>query len=194
MQRGFAGNSDIRFGHPSWILRPSLGPLVRELLFFYRDAKSLRGANLVFMLALIIAMCIYAFNAETKYAIEVFLLHIDLCMGMASLSSGTMISSRYMKERLEVSVIRTAVIYTGLAFNAWFWWRSLDPLLPTPCKREADEEITTKHRTYVMYIVKVDIYGPLRTFMKIFTCLGFAGLELSSLFRGVYSKPTRNTK
>lgn len=154
--------------------------------FFYRDAKSLRGANIVFILALLIALCIYPFNAETKYAIEVFLLQIDLCMGMASLSSGTMFSSRYMKEKLEVSVIRAAVIYTGLSFNAWFWWRSLDPLLPTPCKREADEEITTKHRTYVMYIVKVDIHGPVRTFIKIFTCLGFAGLKLSSLSWSVF--------
>lgn len=63
--------------------------------------------------------------------------------------------------------------------------RSLDLLLPTPCKKEADEEIATKHRTYVMYIVKVDIYGKVRTVMKILTYLGFAGLTLSSLSWGL---------
>lgn len=187
MQCGFAGNPDI-YG-----LGIRLGYYTQALAvwfanyFFYRDAKSLRGANLIFILALLIALCIYVFNAETTYAIEVFLLlQIGLCMGMVSLNSGTRFSSRYMKEKLEVNVIRTAVIYTGLAFNAWFWWRSLDLLLPTPCKQEADEEITTKHRTYVMYIVKVDIYGPVRTIMKIFTCLGFAGLTLSSLSWSVF--------
>lgn len=187
MQCGFAGNPDI-YG-----LGIRLGYYTQALAvwfanyFLYRDAKSLRGANLIFILALLIAICIYAFNAGTTYAIEVFLLlQIGLCMGMVSLSSGTRFSSRYMKEMLEVNVIRTAVIYTGLAFNAWFWWRSLDLMLPTPCKQEADGEITTKHRTYVMYIVKVDIYGPVRTAMKVFSCLGFAGLTLSSLSWGVF--------
>lgn len=187
MQCGFAGNPDI-YG-----LGIRLGYYTQALAvwfanyFFYRDVKSLRGANLIFILALLITICIYAFNAEKTYAIEVFLLlQIGLCMGMVSLSSDTRFSSRYMKEKPEANVIRIAVIYTGLAFNAWFWWRSLDLMLPTPCKQEADEEITTKHRTYVMYIVKVDIYGPVRTVMKILTCLGFACLTLSPLSWGVF--------
>lgn len=98
MQCGFAGNPDI-YG-----LGIRLGYYTQALAvwfanyFFYRDAKSLRGANLIFILALLIALCIYAFNAETTYAIEVFLLlQIGLCMGMVSLSSGTRFSSRYMK-------------------------------------------------------------------------------------------------
>lgn len=187
MRCGFAGNPDIyglgiRLGYNTQALAVWFANY-----FFYRDAKSLRGANLIFILALLIAVCIYTFNARTTYAIEVFLLlQIGLCMGIVSLSSGTRFSSRYMKERLGVNVIRTAVIYTGLAFNAWFWWRSLDLMLPTPCKQEADEEIVTTHRTFVMYIIKVDIYGPVRTVMKTFTCLGFAGLSLSSLSWGLF--------
>lgn len=62
----------------------------------------------------------------------------------------------------------------------------MDLMLPTPCKQEAVEEIATKHRTFVMYIVKADIYGPVRTVMKIFTCLGFAGLTLSSISWGLF--------
>lgn len=56
-----------------------------------------------------------------------------------------------MKKRLEVNIIQIAVIYTGLAFNTWFWSGNLDLLLPKPYKQEANAKITTKHYTYVIY-------------------------------------------
>ncbi|MCJ1403209.1 hypothetical protein MMC11_006432 [Xylographa trunciseda] len=155
---GFPGNSDlygigIRTGYYTQALA-----VYFSNFFVLSEAKSLRAVNGLFLLALGIVAAIYAYNAATSYAIEVFiLLQTGLCLGLVSIMEGTRFSSKYLPVQKERLVLRTILMNWGMGYNLWFWWSGLDSLIRTPCG------------TYVLYVVRVDLYGLLRTVMKVFS-------------------------
>ncbi|MCJ1419713.1 hypothetical protein MMC32_006069 [Xylographa parallela] len=69
---------------------------------------------------------------------------------------GTRYSSKYLPVQKERLILRTILMNWGMGYNLWFWWKGLDSLIGTPCG------------TYVLYVVRVDMYGPVRTVMKVF--------------------------
>ncbi|MCJ1430952.1 hypothetical protein MMC27_000302 [Xylographa pallens] len=69
---------------------------------------------------------------------------------------GTRYSSKYLPVQKERLILRTILMNWGMGYNLWFWWKGLDILIRTPCG------------TYVLYVVRVDMYGPVRTVMKVF--------------------------
>ncbi|MCJ1377474.1 hypothetical protein MMC17_000569 [Xylographa soralifera] len=154
---GFPGNSDIygigiRTGYYTQALA-----VYFSNFFVLSEAKNLRAVNGLFLLALGIVAAIYAYNAATTYAIEVFiLLQTGLCLGLVSIMEGTRYSSKYLPVQKERLILRTILMNWGMGYNLWFWWRGLDSLMGTPCG------------TYVLYVVRVDMYGPVRTVMKAF--------------------------
>lgn len=158
---GFAGNSDIyglgiRLGYYAQILAIYLSNFL-----VLSEAKVLRASNALFLLALSIVTVIYAYNAASTHAIEVFiLLQMGLCLAIVSILEGTRYSSRFVRLDKERLVVRTVLANFGIFYNLYFWWWGLDSMTGTPCG------------TYVFYFVRADIYGPMRTAMKVFAITG----------------------
>ena len=164
---GFDGNSDIygvgiRVGYYTQALAVYFANM-----FLVSEAKSLRAVNSLFLLALSIVTVIYAYNAASVHAIEVFiLLQTGLCLGIVSIMEGTRYSSKYIRVDKGTLIIRTILMNFGLIYNLYFWWWGLDSMEPTPCG------------TYIFYVVRANIYGPARTAMKVFAIIGLASRTL----------------
>lgn len=180
MACGFAGNPDvygigIRIGYYTQALA-----VWYSNYFFFREAKVLRAANHLFLFALVIVGFIYTYNAPTTYVIEAFLLlQIGLCIAFVSIMESTRFSSRYMRTSGQRLALRTVIINTGLLFNVCFWWRGLDIMLPTPCDGSGTTENQGRsHSTYACYAIRADIFGWMRTLMKV---LSLASLVWTTL-------------
>ena len=169
MACGFAGNPDvygvgIRIGYYSQAVAVWFSNF-----FFFREANTLRAANLLFLFALVIVGFIYTYNAGTKYVIEAFLLlQIGLCIAFISIMESTRFSSRYIRASGQRLALRTIIINAGLLFNVCFWWRGLDVMLPTPCDGDNTVEVQRQaHSTYACYAFRADIFDWMRTLMKV---------------------------
>lgn len=168
---GFSGNSDIygvgiRIGYYTQALAAW-----HANFFFLREAKNLRAVNGLFLLALVIVILIYAHNAQETHAIEVFLLmQIGFCLGSVSIMDSTKYSSRYLRLSKENSIIRLVLFNFGLAYNLYFWWFGLDILQGTPCG------------TYAFYFVRANLYGSMRTVMKVFAIAGLVWRTIFTTF------------
>jgi len=158
---GFAGNSDIyglgiRIGYYAQVLAIYLSNF-----FVLSEAKVLRASNALFLLALAIVTLIYTHNAASTQAIEVFiLLQMGLCLAIVSILEGTRYSSKYVRLDKERLVVRTVLANFGIFYNLYFWWWGLDTMKRTPCG------------TYAFYFVRADLFGPMRTVMKVFAVTG----------------------
>lgn len=166
-QCGFAGNSDIygigiRIGYYSQILA-----IWFSNYFLFREAKSFRAVNNIFLLALIVAGFIYFVNARKTFAIEAFLLlQIGLITGVVGITEATRYATKYRASSQERQILRIYIMVTGGFFNAIFFWKGVDVMLPTPCG------------TYVFYLFKVNMYGWLKIVMRV-----------QSLFAAVWTIP-----
>lgn len=173
MSCGFVGNSDIygigiRIGYYTQAIAVWFSNF-----FLLREAKSLRAVNNLFLFALVVAGFIYAQDARGTYAVEAFLLlQIGLCLLFVSVMECTRYSTRYLKLSPERLAIRTLVLNAGMLFNILFWWHGLDIMRETPCVGAGDASSTagsdrTGHGTYACYVVRADMYGWMRTAMKV---------------------------
>ena len=169
MACGFPGNQDvygigIRIGYYTQALAVWFSNY-----FFFREAKVLRAANNLFLFALVVVGFIYTYHAQTTFVIEAFLLlQIGLCIAFVSIMESTRFSSRYMRKSGQRLALRTVIINAGLLFNICFWWRGLDVMLPTPCDgNESADNSKNSHSTYACYAFRADIYGWMRTLMKV---------------------------
>ena len=184
MACGFPGNSDvygigIRIGYYTQTLAVWFSNY-----FFYREARVLRAANHLFLIALVIVGFIYTYNAPTIYVIEAFLLlQIGLCIAFVSIMENSRFSSRYMRTSGQRLAVRTVIMNAGLLFNVCFWWRGLDVMLPTPCDDNGMiDNRGQSHSTYACYAFRADIYAWMRTLMKILSlaALGWTTLVTTS--------------
>lgn len=176
MSCSFAGNSDIygigiRIGYYTQAVAVWFSNF-----FLLREAKSLRASNNLFLFALVVAGLIYTHDAHQTHAIEAFLLlQIGLCMAVVSILQSTRYSTRYMKLSNERLILRNLVFTTGMAFNIAFWWHGLDVMLPTPCQdigpTKTNILIQQRRGTFVVYLVRTNIYGWIRTLMKTLSLL-----------------------
>lgn len=167
MSCGFVGNADI-FG-----LGIRIGYYTQAIAvwfsnyFLYREAKDLRAVNNLFLLALTMAATIYFANASTTKVVEAFLmLQIGLVIGLVGITERSRYSSKYIKTSKERMILRMVIIIAGGMFNVCFWWREIDRMLPTPCS-EPGMRRSSKHNTYIFYVLKANIYGWAGTLMKI---------------------------
>ena len=169
---GFVGNSDIygvgiRIGYYTQALAVWFSNF-----FFLREARDLRAVNGLFLLALAIIILVYTHNTNDSYAIEVFLLmQIGLCLGSISIMDSTRYSSKYLTASKERLLLRTILLNLGLTYNLYFWWSGLDAYQATPCG------------TFAFYFLRANLYGRLRTVMKVFAV---AGLVWRTLFTTIY--------
>ena len=184
MACGFDGNPDvygigIRIGYYTQALAVWFSNY-----FFYREARVLRAANHLFLVALVIVGFIYTYRARTTYVIEAFLLlQIGLCIAFVSIMENSRFSSKYMRTSVQRLALRTVIMNVGLLFNICFWWRGLDVMLPTPCDGSGTTESQGKsHSTYACYAFRADIYAWMRTLMKVLSLatLGWTTLITTS--------------
>ena len=172
MSCGFQGNSDIfgigiRVGYYSQVLA-----IWVSNYFNIREIKALRAVNNLFLLAVIVAGFIYIFNATGTYAIEAFLLlQIGLIVGLVGITEFTKYSIPFRAVSRERLILRIMIMVIGTFFNLLFWWKGLDYLLPTPC-----DNTEVPSATYAFFFWKTDIYGWMRTVMKVQSifAIGFA--------------------
>ena len=172
---GFQGNSDIygigiRIGYYTQAVAVWFSNF-----FFFREAKILRAVNNLFLLALVIAGFIYFINARETYVIEAFLmLQVGIIIGLVGITERSRYSSKYIKTSKERLVLRIFIVTAGSLFNACFWWWGLEVMLPTPCNETSMTRVrrlldpkTPGHGTYILYVLKTDIYGWAGTLMRI---------------------------
>ena len=172
---GFQGNSDIygvgiRIGYYTQAVAVWFANF-----FFFRDAKTLRAVNKLFLLALLIAGFIYFLNARDTYVIEAFLmLQVGIIIGLVGITERSRYSSKYIKTSKERLILRIFIVTAGSVFNACFWWWGLEVMLPTPCNetgmtrvRRLLDRKSPGHGTYILYVLKTDIYGWAGTLMRI---------------------------
>ena len=175
---GFEGNADIygigiRLGYYTQILAVWFSNY-----FYFRDAKSLRAVNNIFLLALIVGGFIYFRNAETIYAIEAFLLlQIGVVIGLVCITESTRYTSKYRDTSRERLVLRMAIMIFGAFFNVTFWWKGLDVMMPTPC--EGSAAVDYRAATYIFFFSKADIYAWVRILVRV-----------TSIFAAVLTAPT----
>lgn len=180
MQCGFVGNSDI-YG-----IGIRIGYYTQALAVWFADyfhlgeLNGLRAVNKLFTFALVIAGSIYAYEARSTYAIEAFLLlNVGICIGFVGILETSRYTSRNIRTSKERLLLRIVVVYVGLTFNACFWWRGLDVMLPTPCSAtdssptagSAPLDESTRH-TYALFVIKTDLYGWMRSVMRIISLTG----------------------
>ncbi len=187
MDCGFAGNSDIfgigiRVGYYTQILAVWFSNY-----FYFREAKSLRAVNNLFLLALIVVGFISFINAQSTYVVHAFLLlQIGVVIGLVGITETARYATKYRETSRERLLLRTTIMIFGALFNVYFWWRGLDVMLPTPCG------------TYSFYFWKVGFYGWLRTAMKVqslfaatWTAPSYASRDAATL---VYDHRMRNAR
>ncbi|KAL8827915.1 MAG: hypothetical protein Q9191_002894 [Dirinaria sp. TL-2023a] len=180
MACGFTGNPDIygigiRIGYYSQALAVWFANY-----FHYREANAQRSVNNLFLFALTVVGLIYVHNARKTYAVEAFLLlYIAVVIAMVSLLQ-TRFTSRYMRISRDRMVIQSAIFHGGFIFAIFFWWKGLDEMRPTPCRRFVGNSTspatqgaaTHKGGTYACYLVRANMYGWMRTVMQVLSLWG----------------------
>lgn len=163
MSCGFSGNADvygvgIRIGYYTQAMAVWFANF-----FLLSEAAGLRAINNLFLFAMLVVALIYAFNASSTYAIDAFLLlKIGLSMGLVSIMQSTRYSTRYLKISGVRLIARTIVINAWMLLNICFWWVGLDLMLKTPCG------------THAFFFVETNLYGWMRTAMKILSLTLFS--------------------
>lgn len=167
MSCGFVGNADIygigiRIGYYAQAVAVWFSNY-----FLYREAKSLRATNNLFLLALTVAATIYFANAPTTHVIEAFLmLEIGVVIGLVGITERSRYSSKYVKTSNERLILRMVIIMAGGLFNVCFWWREVDLMLPTPCDDLGSRQ-GSRDKTYIFFFVKANIYGWVGVLVKV---------------------------
>ena len=184
IQCGFSGDSDIlgigiRIGYYTQSLSVWFANY-----FVLSEAKVLRSVNLLFLVALFIALVWLAHAPQETYAIEVYLL---LRLLFATWYIGVLDRSRYNKTKWRKSHVRVIVrefsLLGLLAYTVWFAWAGLDRVRETPCG------------TFIFFATKINLYGTYRSVFKAFSisALVFGTIkqsdtasQLSQRWRGTY--------
>ena len=172
---GFQGNSDIygigiRIGYYTQAVAVWFSNF-----FFFREAKTLRAVNKLFLLALMVAAFIYFVNARQIYVIEAFLmLQVGIIIGLVGITERSRYGSKYIQTSKERLILRIFIVTAGSLLNVCFWWWGIEVMLPTPCSKTGINRVrrllnpkVPGHGTYILYIFKTDIYGWAGTLMKI---------------------------
>ncbi|KAF6239919.1 hypothetical protein HO173_001527 [Letharia columbiana] len=153
---GFTGNSDlygigIRLGYYTQALSVWFANY-----FVLSEAKVLRSVNLLFLVALFIALAWLSHQAQQTYAIEVFLL---LRLLFATWYVGVLDRSRFSKKhgtkRIVRVVVRECALLGMLGYTVWFAWTGLDRTEETPCG------------TWIFFAAKLNLYGTYRSAYKV---------------------------
>lgn len=153
---GFTGNSDlygigIRLGYYTQALSVWFANY-----FVLSEAKVLRSVNLLFLVALFIALAWLSHQPQQTYAIEVFLL---LRLLFATWYVGVLDRSRFSKKhgrkRVVRVVIRECALLGMLSYAVWFAWVGLDRMEKTPCG------------TWIFFAAKLNLYGRYRSAYKV---------------------------
>ena len=153
---GFTGNSDlygigIRLGYYTQALSVWFANY-----FVFSEARELRSVNLLFLVALFIALIWLSHQSQQTYAIEVFLL---LRLLFATWYVGVLDRSRFSKKhgrkRIMRVVIRECALLGMLSYTVWFAWIGLDRMEKTPCG------------TWIFFAAKLNLYGGYRSAYKV---------------------------
>ena len=184
---GFQGNPDIYgIGIRTGFYAQSLAAWFANF-FCLEEAKALRKTNALFLFALAIALLDYTHDAPGRYAIEAFLLlQIGVLLGMTSISSATRYSHRHLKLSWTKVTLFNTFKLSAVSYGIYFWWSGIDVMMKTPCG------------TYGMFVVRADIYGPIRFVLMAFDiwrliCIFLGGLSWDILkhTRGMQTRTTR---
>ena len=152
---GFSGNSDlygigIRLGYYTQAISVWFANY-----FVLGEAKVLRSVNLLFLVALFIALAWLSRQPEQTHAIEVFLL---LRLLFATWYVGVLDRSRFSKKhgrkRIMRVLIRECALLGMLSYAVWFAWVGLDRMEETPCG------------TWIFFAAKLNLYGRYRSAYK----------------------------
>ena len=206
MACGFAGNPDvygigIRIGYYTQAIAVWFANY-----FHFREAKVLRSVNNLFLIALTIVGLVYIYDARKIYAVEAFLLlYIGTTMAILSMLDGTRFTSRFINASNERLIAKILISIMGQAFLVYFWWTGLNIMRPTPCTdvgEQPSNTLTTTNGTnkgtYGFYIVPTNMYGWLRTLMRILSLTGLARstliLTTSAPAKVLHSMMTKKTK
>ena len=206
MECGFTGNSDvygigIRIGYYTQALAVWFANY-----FHFREARVLRSVNNLFLIALAIVGLIYVSDARKVYAVEAFLLlYIGITIAIVSILDSTRFTSRFMETSNERMVARMLISIMGQIFLVYFWWTGLDLMRPTPCQevnRQQSKTVSTANDatvgTYACYLVRANLYGWLRTLMRVLSLSGliWSAVVLSSCdpLKVLHSMLTKKTK
>lgn len=153
---GFTGNPDlygigIRLGYYTQALSVWFANY-----FVLVEAKVLRSVNLLFLVALFIALAWLSHQSQQTYAIEVFLL---LRLLFATWYVGVLDRSRFSKKHgrkgIARIVIRECALLGMLSYAVWFAWIGLDRMERTPCG------------TWIFFAARLNLYGTYRSAYKI---------------------------
>lgn len=153
---GFTGNPDlygigIRLGYYTQALSVWFANY-----FVLSEAKGLRSVNLLFLVALFIALAWLSHRPQQTYAIEVFLL---LRLLFATWYVGVLDRSRFSKKhagkRIVRIVVRESALLGMLGYAVWFAWIGLDRMERTPCG------------TWIFFAARLDLYGTYRSAYKV---------------------------
>lgn len=151
---GFPGNNDIygigiRIGIYTQIIAVWFANY-----FLLSQVQELRDAVSVFGVAILIVSILFAANPSSVYAVEAFVLLQILawtCM------MGVRAKSSYTSAQLGTTVVRKflneGINLACLSLHVWFWWVGVEKMKKTPCG------------TYIMYVVKTDMFGWARKVM-----------------------------
>ncbi|KAF2250246.1 hypothetical protein BU26DRAFT_550439 [Trematosphaeria pertusa] len=122
--------------------------------FLLSEVQVLRDTVSIFSVAVLIVSLIYASNPSSVHAVEAFILLQILAwsciMGVRAKSSYTSVN---FKSTVVRKVINEAINLASLCLHVWFWWEGLDRMVKTPCG------------TFLMYVVKTDMFGWARKVM-----------------------------
>ena len=163
---GFTGNPDlygigIRLGYYTQALSVWFANY-----FVFSEARELRSVNLLFLVALFVALAWLSRQSQQTYAIEVFLL---LRLLFATWYVGVLDRSRFSKKhgrkRIMRVLIRECALLGMLSYTVWFAWIGLDRMEKTPCG------------TWIFFAAKLNLYGGYRSAYKV--------LSISALSFGV---------
>lgn len=153
---GFTGDSDlygigIRLGYYTQALSVWFANY-----FVLSEAKVLRSMNLLFLVALFIALVWLSHQSQKTYAVEIFLL---LRLLFATWYVGVLDRSRFSKkhgrQRIMRVVVRECALLGMLSYTVWFTWIGLDQMEKTPCG------------TWIFFATKLNLYGTYRSAYKV---------------------------
>ncbi|CAF9909705.1 MAG: hypothetical protein ALECFALPRED_005977 [Alectoria fallacina] len=153
---GITGNSDlygigIRLGYYTQALSVWFANY-----FVLGEAKVLRSVNLLFLVALFIALVWLSHQSEQTYAIEVFLLlRLLFATWYVGVLDRSRFSKRHGRKRIMRVVIRECALLGMLSYTVWFAWIGLDRMEKTPCE------------TWIFFAAKLNLYGTYRSAYKV---------------------------
>ncbi|KAF2713865.1 hypothetical protein K504DRAFT_462345 [Pleomassaria siparia CBS 279.74] len=156
---GFTGNNDIygigiRIGIYTQIIAVWFANY-----FLLSEAQVLRDSVSIFSVAVLVVSLMFAADPSAVYAVEAFILLQILawsCM-MAVHAKSSYASAIHFRATMFRKVVNDTINLCMVALHVWFWWKGMDEMKKTPCG------------TYLMYVVKTDMFGWARLVMKIFS-------------------------